>query len=333
MAAYHWQTPSPGAALERVEAIPLEPGPDELLLEVLHCGLCHSDVSMIDNAWSMSSYPLVPGHEAVGRVIAVGDGVDPGLVGELRGVGWFAGSCGHCEQCLAGRANLCSKAESTIVGRPGAFASQVKAHQDWAIPVPAGLSAADAGPLFCGGITVFAPLIDEAVSPTARVAVIGVGGLGHLALQFSRAWGCEVTAITSSPAKAEEAKRLGAHSVVASADLPSQAGRFDLIINTVNQPLDWAAVVAALAPLGRLHLLGAVLEPIPIHAFDLIMTRRAITGSPTSSPASLRKMVEFCARHGILPMVEHLPMAEVNEAIHRLRQGDVRFRFVLDGHA
>ena len=142
-----------------------------------------------------------------------------------------------------------------------------------------------------------------------------------------------MTAITSSPAKAEEARRLGAHQVVSVADLASQAGRFDLIINTVNQPLDWPAVVAALAPLGRLHLLGAVLEPIPISAFDLIMTRRAITGSPTSSPASLRKMVDFCARHGIQPVVEHLPMAQINEAIRRLRLGDVRFRFVLDGPA
>jgi uncharacterized zinc-type alcohol dehydrogenase-like protein len=319
--------------LERVEAPPLAPGPDELVLEVLHCGLCHSDVSMIDNSWGSSSYPLVPGHEAVGRVIAVGEGVDSALVGELRGLGWFAGSCGHCDQCLAGRANLCATAESTIVGRPGALASQVKARQDWAVPLPAGLDAAAAGPLFCGGITVFAPLIDEAVSPTARVAVIGVGGLGHLALQFCRAWGCEVVALTTSPAKAEEAKRLGAHEVVTLADLPSQAGRFDLIINTVNQPLDWPAVVGALAPLGRLHLLGAVLEPIPVQAFDLIVTRRAITGSPTSSPASLRKMVNFCARHGIQPVVERLPMDQINEAIARLRRGDVRFRFVLDGPA
>ncbi|MFN7820258.1 MAG: NAD(P)-dependent alcohol dehydrogenase [Cyanobacteriota bacterium] len=333
MAPFHWQASAPGAPLERVEAPPLQPGPDELLLEVLHCGLCHSDVSMIDNSWAASSYPLVPGHEAVGRVIAVGEGVDPGLIGELRGLGWFSGSCRHCEQCLAGRANLCPNAQSTIVGRPGAFASQVKAHQDWAIPVPEALSATDAGPLFCGGITVFAPLIDEGVSPTARVAVIGVGGLGHLALQFCRAWGCEVAAVTTSAAKAEEARRLGAHDVVPLADLAAQAGRFDLIINTVNKPLEWPAVIGALAPLGRLHLLGAVLEPLPVSAFDLIMTRRAITGSPTSSPSSLRKMVAFCARHQIQPVVEHLPMHQINEAIHRLRLGDVRFRFVLDGPA
>ena len=333
MTCHVWQSPAPGSPLERVEAPAPEPGPDELVLEVLHCGLCHSDVSMIDNSWGSSTYPLVPGHEAVGRVVAVGPGVDPGLIGELRGLGWFAGSCGHCDQCLAGRANLCPRAESTIVGRPGAFASRVRAHQDWVIPVPADLDPAAAGPLFCGGITVFAPLFDEGVSPTARVAVIGLGGLGHLALQFCRAWGCEVVALTTSPAKAQEARRLGAHAVVPLAELASQAARFDLIINTANQPLDWTAVVGALAPMGRLHLLGAVLEPIPISAFDLIVTRRAITGSPTSSPASLRRMVEFCARHGIAPVVEHLPMERINEAIERLRRGDVRFRFVLDAPA
>jgi len=209
----------------------------------------------------------------------------------------------------------------------------VKARQDWAIPLPQGLPAADAGPLFCGGITVFAPLIDEAVSPTAHVAVIGVGGLGHMALQFCRAWGCEVTALTTNPDKAEEARRLGAHQVVPLAELASQSGRFDLLINTANQPLDWAAVIASLAPLGRLHQLGAALEPMTVNAFDLIVSRRSITGSPTSSPASLRKMVDFCARHGITPKVEHLPMAQVNTAIERLRKGDVRYRFVLDGPA
>ena len=330
---YAWQINGPGEPLVRQEVAPLVPGRDELVLDVLHCGLCHSDLSMFDNAWGIGAFPMVGGHEAVGQVVAVGEGVDPALIGQLRGVGWFAGSCGHCDECLAGRANLCDAAEATIVGRPGAFASQVKAHQDWAIPLPSGLDPAVAGPLYCGGITVFAPLFDESVSPTARVAVIGLGGLGHIALQFCRAWGCEVTAVTSNPAKADQARQLGAHEVVSLADLTSCAGRFDLIINTVNQPLNWGVVIGALARRGRLHLLGAVLEPLSVNAFDLIMTQRLITGSPTSSPASLRKMVAFCARHGIQPLVERLPMAEINTAVDRLRRGDVRYRFVLDGPA
>jgi uncharacterized zinc-type alcohol dehydrogenase-like protein len=165
------------------------------------------------------------------------------------------------------------------------------------------------------------------------VAVIGVGGLGHIALQFCRAWGCEVTAVTGSLAKAEEARQLGAHAVVSLAALAVHGGRFDLMINTSNQPQDWGVVIGSLGRLGRLHLLGAVLEPVTVNAFDLIVTRRLITGSPTSSPASLRQMVEFCARHGIAPMVERLPMAQINTAIERLRKGDVRYRFVLDGPA
>jgi uncharacterized zinc-type alcohol dehydrogenase-like protein len=328
-----WQAPGPKAALERASAQLPEPGPDEVVIEVEHCGLCHSDLSMIDNAWGMSGYPLVPGHEAVGRVVAVGSDVDPALIGQRRGVGWISGSCRHCPLCLGGTGNLCASLEATIVGRRGGFASHVLAHQDWAIPLPQGLDPAAAGPLFCGGITVFAPLIDEGISPTARVAVVGIGGLGHLALQFCRAWGCDVTALTTNLAKAEEARGFGAHEVLALDQLAQHSGRFDLIINTVNHSLDWPVVLGALAPLGRLHQLGAVLEPLSIPAFALIATRRSITGSPTSSPSSLLKMVEFCSRHQIVPQVEHLPMDRINEAIDRLRRGDVRYRFVLDAPA
>jgi uncharacterized zinc-type alcohol dehydrogenase-like protein len=328
-----WQAFGAAEPLQRTTGSLIEPGPDEVLLEVLHCGLCHSDLSMIDNAWGISSYPLVPGHEVVGRVVAVGEGVEAALVGQLRGLGWIAGSCLHCRWCLAGQANLCGSLEATIVGRSGGFASHVKAHQDWLVPIPQGLEAADAGPLFCGGITVFAPLFDEGVSPTARVAVIGIGGLGHLALQFARAWGCEVTALTTHPAKAEEARQLGAHRVVPLAELADHPGAFDLIVNTSNHALAWESVLAALAPLGSLHQLGVPLSPLEVPAFPLIVGRRRITGSPTSSPATLLRMVEFCARHGIRPLVEHLPMAEINTAVERLRSGDVRYRFVLDGPA
>jgi len=330
MAVRVWEASAQGAPLQQASRAWQDPAADEVVLEVLHCGLCHSDLSMLDNAWGMTTYPLVPGHEVVGRVVAIGDGVSPTRMGQLCGLGWISGSCCHCPQCLGGTANLCPSLEATVVGRQGGFASHVAARQDWAIPLPEGLAAADAGPLFCGGITVFAPLVVEVVSPLAHVAVIGIGGLGPLALQFARAWGCEVTAITRTLAKAEEARSFGAHAVQTLDQLPELAGRFDLIINTVNHPLDWSAVMASLAPRGRLHQLGAVLEPLQIAAFDLIATRRSITGSPTSSPASLLKMVEFCGRHGIQPQVEHLPMAQVNEAIARLRQGNVRYRFVLD---
>ena len=325
-----WQALETGGRLEQAQRPLLEPAADELVLEVLHCGLCHSDLSMLDNEWGMSSYPLVPGHEVVGRVVQVGSGVNPELIGQLRGLGWISGSCSHCPQCLGGTGNLCPSLEATIVGRQGGFASHVTARQDWTIPLPDGMDPAAAGPLFCGGITVFAPLLDEAVSPTAHVAVIGIGGLGHMALQFARAWGCEVTALTTNLSKAEEARGFGAHQVEALEQLGNLGGRFDLVINTVNHALPWGDVMASLAPRGRLHQLGAVLDPIQVGAFDLIAARRSITGSPTSSPASLLKMVDFCVRHNIRPAVEHLPMHRINDAIARLRQGDVRYRFVLD---
>ncbi|MCP9812475.1 NAD(P)-dependent alcohol dehydrogenase [Synechococcus lacustris] len=325
-----WQASEAGAKLQAAERPLLEPAANELVLEVLHCGLCHSDLSMLNNHWGITSYPLIPGHEVVGRVVSVGSAVNPDVIGELRGLGWISGSCCHCIQCLGGTGNLCASLEATIVGRQGGFASHVTAHQDWAIPLPEGIDPGVAGPLFCAGITVFSPLIDEAVSPTAHVAVIGIGGLGHIALQFARAWGCEVTAITTNLSKTEEAKRFGAHQVESIDQLSNLAGKFDLIINTVNHSLDWAAVMASLAPLGRLHQLGAVIEPIQVGAFDLIMARRSITGSPTSSPASLLKMVNFCVRHNIRPQVEHLPINRVNEAVERLQRGDVRYRFVLD---
>jgi uncharacterized zinc-type alcohol dehydrogenase-like protein len=325
-----WQASEAGAKLQAAERPLLEPAANELVLEVLHCGLCHSDLSMLNNHWGLTSYPLIPGHEVVGRVVSVGSAVNPDVIGELRGLGWISGSCCHCIQCLGGTGNLCASLEATIVGRQGGFASHVTAHQDWAIPLPEGIDPGVAGPLFCAGITVFSPLIDEAVSPTAHVAVIGIGGLGHIALQFARAWGCEVTAITTNLSKTEEAKQFGAHQVESIDQLSNLAGKFDLIINTVNHSLDWAAVMASLAPLGRLHQLGAVIEPIQVGAFDLIMARRSITGSPTSSPASLLKMVDFCVRHNIRPQVEHLPINRVNEAVERLQRGDVRYRFVLD---
>ena len=238
MAVRVWEASAQGAPLQLTTRPWQDPAADEVVLEVLHCGLCHSDLSMLDNAWGMTTYPLVPGHEVVGRVVAIGDGVSPTRMGQLCGLGWISGSCCHCPQCLGGTANLCPSLEATVVGRQGGFASHVAARQDWAIPLPEGLAAADAGPLFCGGITVFAPLVDEVVSPLAHVAVIGIGGLGHLALQFAKAWGCEVTAITRTLAKAEEARSFGAHAVQSLDQLPELAGRFDLIINTVNHPLD-----------------------------------------------------------------------------------------------
>jgi uncharacterized zinc-type alcohol dehydrogenase-like protein len=209
----------------------------------------------------------------------------------------------------------------------------VRAQAASVIKLPAGVDMRTAGPLFCGGITVFNPLVQFGISSTGHIGVIGIGGLGHLALQFARAWGCRVTAFTSSDAKREEAMRLGAHDTINSRDpdaLASAAGRFDLLLSTVNVKLDWDAYINTLAPRGRLHVLGAVLEPLDVGAMGLLFGQRSVSGSPVGSPATIATMLDFCARHAIQPTTEHFPMGEVNAAFDHLRAGKARYRIVLD---
>jgi alcohol/geraniol dehydrogenase (NADP+) len=327
-----WAAEKKGGAFQPFE---YEPGPlhaEQVEVAVEHCGICHSDLSMLDNEWNRTAYPFVPGHEIVGTVAAVGSHVKGLKVGQRVGVGWFTGSCMHCRNCIGGEQHLCAATEETIVGRHGGFAERVRTHWAWAFPLPEGLDAGAAGPLFCGGITVFSPILLAGVKPTDRVGVVGIGGLGHLALKFLRAWGCEVTAFTSSEAKRDEALRLGAHHAVSSTDKAALKGlrrSLDFIVVTVNVALDWPAYLAVLRPKGRLHFVGAVLEPLGIPAFNLIGGQKAVAGSPTGSPATIASMLEFCARHRIAPQVEAFPMAKVNEAMEHLRAGKARYRVVL----
>lgn len=328
-----WAATEAGAAFTVSE---FEPGPlggEDVEIRVEHCGVCHSDLSMWHNHWGMTRYPFVPGHEAVGTVVALGTQAKGLRLGQRVGIGWNAGSCQHCGSCLGGDQHLCASVRPTIVGRHGGFAERLRCHWLWAVPIPEALPAADVGPLLCGGITVFAPLLQHRVPPTARVAVVGIGGLGHLALKFTAAWGCEVTAFTSSPDKHDEAMALGAHRVVSSTDgtaMKALAGAFDLIIVTVNATLDWSSLIASLAPKGVLHVVGAVPEPIPVAAFDLLLGQRAIAGSPTGSRGAINAMLDFAARHRIAPITEHFPMSRVNEAMARLASGRARYRIVLD---
>ena len=328
-----WAASSAGSALEHYEYDPGPLGAEDVEIAVDHCGICHSDLSMLDNEWGFTAYPFVPGHEAVGRVIAMGDCAKGLRIGQRVGLGWNAHSCMHCAQCLAGRQHLCLEVQGTITGRHGAFADKVRCHWVWALPLPDALAAADSGPLLCGGITVFAPLRELDIAPTARVGVVGIGGLGHMALKFCKAWGCEVTALTSSESKTEEARAFGAHHVVSSRDsaaIAELAGTFDLILDTVNAPLDWNALLGALAPGGKLHVVGAVLEPIPVPAFALISGQKSLSGSPTGSRSAIDAMLDFSARHQIMPTTEHFPMCRVNDALDHLRAGKARYRIVLD---
>ena len=234
---------------------------------------------------------------------------------------------------MSGDHNLCAHAEGTIVNRHGGFADKVRAQADSVVALPQNIDVQSAGPLFCGGITVFNPLVQFGVKPTDSVAVIGIGGLGHMALQFFNAWGCDVTAFTSSEAKKTEALELGAHQTINSRnldDITAAAGQFDLILSTVNVKLDWNAYIATLKPRGRIHFVGATLDPLDIGVFPLILGQRSISGSPVGSPANIARMLEFAARHDVKPVIENFRMDQVNEAIERLRSGQARYRIVLN---
>lgn len=320
----------------KFEVIEYDPGPlkgDDIEIEVESCGLCHSDLSLVDDEWGMSQFPLVPGHEIVGRISQTGEAVTRLKPGDRVGVGWFSRSCLTCDQCMDGDHNMCAQVEQTAVDRFGGFADKVRVQASWANRLPDDIDTASAGPLFCGGITVFNPLVQFDVKPTDRVGVIGIGGLGHLALQFLAAWGCEVTAFTSTGAKADEARKFGAHRVVDSRDrdaLKAEAGRYDFILSTVAVPLDWNRYFAALAPKGRLHTVGAVSDPIGVEAFTLIGGQKSLSGSPLGSPVTIRKMLDFCDRHGIAPQIERMKMSQIDAAFDRLREGKPRYRIVLE---
>ncbi len=322
----------PGGELRPFEYDPGPLGAEQVEIDVEHCGICHSDLSMLDNEWQMTEYPFVPGHEVIGTIAAVGDAVIHLEAGQRVGLGWHSGYCMSCSSCMSGDHNLCANSESTIVGRHGGFADKVRASAVSVFPLPESVDSATAGPLFCGGITVFNPLVQFDVSPTARVGVIGIGGLGHMALQFLNAWGCEVTAFTSSKTKRQEALELGAQHTLNSRDpsaLEAVAGHFDLILSTVNIKLDWNAYISTLKPKGRLHFLGATLDPLDLNVFPMLLGQRSVSGSTVGSPATIRHMLDFTARHQIKPVTEQFRFEQVNEAIARLKSGQARYRIVL----
>ena len=321
-----------GGKLTPFEYDPGELKAEEVEIEVEYCGICHSDLSMLDNDWGMAQYPLVPGHEAVGKITAMGSAVNKFKIGQRVGLGWYSNSCMHCEWCLSGDQNLCLTAEGTIVGRHGAFADKVRGHQNWVIPLPDGIDPSSASPLFCGGITVFNPIVQLDIKPTDKVGVIGIGGLGHMALGFLHAWGCDVTAFSSSPEKEAEARKMGADHFINSRDpqaIEAAANSFDFILSTVNVDLDWNSYVAALRPKGKLHFVGVVPNPLTAQIFPLIMGQKSITASPLGSPTTVASMLDFAARHDVKPITETYAFDQLNEAIDRLRDGKARYRLVL----
>jgi len=327
-----WVAP---AARQKLVRQQIDLGPlaaEEVEVQVDHCGLCHSDLSMLNDDWGMSQYPLVLGHEVIGRVSAVGSAAKGLQVGQRVGIGWNAGSCLHCRKCRPGDQHLCQEVQPTIVGHRGGFASHVRSHWVWTIPLPERTDLAESGPLLCGGITVFNPLAMYA-KPTSREGIVGIGGLGHMGVKFAAAYGCEVTAFTSSESKFDEARGFGAHHVVSSRDsaaMAQLAGSIDLLLVTANVTLDWKAMLGVLAPNGRMHVVGAVTEPIPVAIIPMIFAQQCISGSPTGSPVAIETMLDFAVRHQITPQTEHYPMSRINEAFDRIRAGKARYRIVLD---
>jgi alcohol/geraniol dehydrogenase (NADP+) len=334
MSTFHgYAAPAAGKPLEPYSFEPRPLGAGDVELTISHCGLCHSDLHLVNDDWKMSRYPFVPGHEIVGTVAQVGAAVNGLKPGQRVGVGWQSGSCGTCEWCERGEEHLCSASQATCMPGPGGFADRIRVSARFAIPLPEALSSRDTAPLLCGGITVYTPLREAGVGAHSRVGIIGVGGLGHLALQFARVMGAEVTAFSTSPDKEAEARALGAHRFVATRErsaLKAVRGSFDFILSTVAADLPWLDYVAALRPRGTLCFVGAPPSAVVLPAFALISQNKKLAGSNTGSPALIREMLEVAARHDVHARTEAFPLTHVNAAIGRVARNEVRYRAVLE---
>ncbi len=312
---------------------PRELGPDEVEIAISHCGICYSDISLIDNGWNISKYPFVPGHEIVGHVTAVGSAAGHLAVGQRVGVGWQRSACLRCELCLDRQDNLCATQTATCVGNHGGFAGRIRTDGRYAFPIPDELDSAVAAPLLCGGATVYSPLRRYHIDATSSVGVIGIGGLGHIALLMLKAFGCEITAFSSSESKREEVLAMGAHHFVSSKEsreLHKHAGRFHLLLTTVPAKLDWITYLKTLRPNGTLCLVGSPPGVLQVPAGSLFQGQKSIAASEIADRATIGEMLRFSARHGIAPVVERMPLAEVNTALERVRKNEARYRMVLD---
>jgi alcohol/geraniol dehydrogenase (NADP+) len=301
-------------------------------IKVLACGICHSDIHMIDGDWGLSRYPLVPGHEVIGEVVEVGSHVTHLKMGERVGVGWQQSACMHCLDCMRGNHNLCDHAEGLIVSGYGGFADYVVVDARFAFPLPEGVDTQAAGPILCGGITVYAGLRNAGMTSGQNVGVIGMGGLGHLAIQFASRLGNRVTVFTTSEDKAEFASQLGAHEAIlvpvgGSPPLPKH--KLNVLLNTANQGLDWPGYVDYLDSNGTFVFVGIPSEPLTIPITPLTSKQRRIMGSEIGSPAMIMEMLQIADTFGIQPMVETFPLAQANEALQKVRDNKVRYRAVL----
>ncbi|GAB4517724.1 MAG: NAD(P)-dependent alcohol dehydrogenase [Anaerolineae bacterium] len=321
---------APKESLVNFDYAPAELGPHDVEIQISHCGICHSDIHIIDGDWG-GSFPVVAGHEIVGTVTGRGALVTHIAIGQRVGVGWQSGSCMTCEWCVRGETNLCPNSVATCRGRYGGFADRIQTDSRFAFPIPEDMDSENAAPLLCAGITVYNPLRHFGVLSSSRVGVIGIGGLGHLGVQFANKFGCEVTAFSTSPDKEGEARGFGAHHFINSRDesaLKQQRNSLDFILCTVNVNLDWNAYMRMLRPNGMLCFVGAMPGnfEVPHSAFS---RQRSVRSGNIGDRDTMREMLEFAARHHVQAMTEAIPMPEVNAALDKVRQNQARYRMVL----
>jgi uncharacterized zinc-type alcohol dehydrogenase-like protein len=319
-----------------------EAGPHDVQIEILYCGICHSDLHQIRNEWGNSIFPMVPGHEIVGRVIKTGQHVKNFKTGELAGVGCFVDSCRTCPSCLAGEEQYCENGMTGTYnayerdGKTptyGGYSTQIVVDEKYVLHVSDKLPLEGVAPLLCAGITTYSPLKHVGVKKGDKVAVLGLGGLGHMAVKFAVAFGAEVTMLSHSKSKEADAKKLGAHHFALTSDPETMKGlqnQFDFILNTVSAPHDYNIYLNLLNTNGTMIVVGAPPAPAEIPAFNLIMKRRSIIGSLIGGIKETQEMLDFCADHNIVSDVEVIPAQQINEAYERMLKGDVRYRFVID---
>jgi uncharacterized zinc-type alcohol dehydrogenase-like protein len=327
-----------GGSLKPFEYAPQELGVYDVEIKISHCGICHSDVHLINNDWGGSSYPLVAGHEIVGTVTSIGTEVGRITLGQRVGVGWQSGSCLACEWCLNGYENLCKEKQLTCIGKHGGFADFIRTDGRFVFPIPESLDSAHAAPLLCAGVAVYSPIKICGVQPHHRVGVAGIGGLGHIAVQFARAIGCEVTALSTTPDKENDARRFGADHFINSNDegqMRTAAGSLDFILFTATATPNWMSYLNLLRPNGRLNIVGrptfagGSAGTLDIPAAMLVAGQKAVSGSVIGGRAIMREMLSFAARHGIKAQIEELPMAGINSALEKVRHNQARYRIVL----
>ncbi len=318
-----------------------DPGPKEVQIEILYCGVCHSDIHQARNEWQNTMYPVVPGHEIVGKVTAVGHEVTKFKEGDLAGVGCLVDSCGTCPQCAVGDEQFC---ENGMVGTYngvgkdgettyGGYSKTIVVDENYTLRIPDNLDLKAVAPLLCAGITTYSPLCRNEITHGDKVAIVGLGGLGHMGVKIAAAMGAEVTVISTSDSKEEDAKRLGATAFVNSRNedsMKAAAGTFDFILNTVSAQHDYNEYLGLLKTNGTMVLVGAPPEPTPVSAFSLILGRRSLAGSLIGGIAETQEMLDFCSKHNITSDIEMIKMDQINEAYERILKSDVKYRFVID---